>query len=299
MPIKTIRATQTLVVLAALVFVSCSNRRLEKLTNDIGQILASQKGEFAVAFKDLSNSNTVSINSDQMFHAASTMKTPVMIEVYKQAAQGKFALTDSVLIKTEFNSLVDSTFKLSPTDDSELTLYDLAGAKRPISELVYKMITASSNLATNIIVDLVGASNVTQTMRDLGAAKIEVLRGVEDNRAYRAGLNNRTSAGDLLTIFEKMAKGEAVSPEASAAMIAILSSQEFNTIIPAKLPKDVRVAHKTGWLTGLNHDSGIVFLPDGRKYVLVILSNKLEDEKKAIDAMADVSKLIYDFMNEQ
>jgi beta-lactamase class A len=283
----------------ALLFVAtaCSSRpSTETLQLEIEKLLHTQEGEFALAFKDLATGQQVLINEHAMFHAASTMKTPVMIEVFKQASQGKFSLKDSISVKTEFNSMVDSTFSLSPDDDSEHDLYALAGKKTTVDDLVFRMITLSSNLATNILIDLVGATNVTQTMRELGAKDILVLRGVEDGKAFRAGLNNKTSAYDLMLIFEKMAKNETVSPEASEEMIRVLSAQEFNTIIPAKLPKDVKVAHKTGWITGLNHDSGIVFLPDGHKYVLVILSHNVKDEEKAIAAMSEASKKIYDFV---
>jgi beta-lactamase class A len=81
-------------------------------------------------------------------------------------------------------------------------------------------------------------------------------------------------------------------------MIKILSQQEHNNIIPAELPKDVKVAHKTGWITGVQHDSGIVILPDGRRYVLVLLSKNLQDEKSAVKAMAHVSRMIYDFVTQ-
>jgi len=277
---------------------SCSPKpTTDDLKARIETILQQQKGEFALAFKDLASGEEVLINEHLQFHAASTMKTPVMIEVFNQAAAGKFSLTDSITVSTEFASIVDSTFTLSPEDDSEHDLYSLAGGKTTIADLVDRMITRSSNLATNILVDLVKASNVTQTMRDLGAKEILVLRGVEDGKAYRAGLNNKTNAYDLMVIFEKLAQGQVVGTEASAEMIRVLSGQEFNTIIPAKLPADVTVAHKTGWITGLNHDSGIVFLPDGKKYVVVILSHKLEDEERALSAMADVSFEIYRFVN--
>jgi beta-lactamase class A len=158
------------------------------------------------------------------------------------------------------------------------------------------MIIASSNLATNIIIEMVNAKNVTQTMRRYGAKDIQVLRGVEDQKAYDKGLNNTTTAYDLMLIFEKIARGKAVNKKASQAMIKILLDQQFNDIIPAQLPKETKVAHKTGFITGIHHDSGIVFLPDGRKYVLVLLSKNLEDEKQAIKAMADVSRLIYEYM---
>jgi beta-lactamase class A len=268
------------------IVVLCSCNKKQDITKQLTDTLARAKGNFALAFRDLQTGEEILINEHRLFHAASTMKTPVMIEVYKQAAAGKFKLSDSILVKTEFKSIVDSTFSLSAADDSDSTLYKVAGQKRPISELVYKMIIRSSNLATNILVELVDAKNVTQTMRDLGAKDILILRGVEDGKAYRAGLNNKTTAYDLMLVFSSIADNK--------EMINILLDQEFNTIIPAKLPKDVKVAHKTGWITGLNHDSGIVILPDGRKYVLVILSDSVEDEKAAIENMATASKMIFE-----
>lgn len=161
---------------------------------------------------------------------------------------------------------------------------------------MYDMIIVSSNMATNIMIDLVGAHQAQQTMREMGTKKMQVLRGVEDGKAFRAGLINTATAYDLMVIFEKIAKGEAVDSVASQAMIKILLDQTFNDIIPGKLPPDVKVAHKTGWITGLHHDSGIVFLPDGRKYVLVLLSRNLDDEEAAIEAMAKVSWMIYEWV---
>src|SRR5690349_10871218 len=208
-------------------FAACTSRpSTNDLKKEIETILTQQEGEFALAFKDLSTGDQLLINEHAMFHAASTMKTPVMIEVFKQASEGKFALSDSILVKTEFNSIVDSTFTLSPDDDSEHDLYAMDGKKTTVSDLVFRMITLSSNLATNILIDLVGAKQVTQTMRELGANDILVLRGVEDGKAYRAGLNNKTSAYELMLIFEKMARGEVVSESASTEMINVLSAQE-------------------------------------------------------------------------
>jgi beta-lactamase class A len=273
---------------------------LQTLKKQIAERLSQQPGVFAVAFKDLSTGDNILINEQETFHAASTMKTPVMIEVYKQAAAGKFSLDDSVTIHNEFKSIVDSSvFSLSPEDDSETELYKHIGEKKKLSELVYDMIIVSSNLATNMVIEMVDAKNVTQTMRALGADKIQVLRGVEDDKAFEKGLNNTTTAHDLMVIFEKMANGQTVNAEASKAMVDVLLHQHFNDIIPARLPGDVKVAHKTGDITGVRHDSGIVFLPDGRKYVIVLLSKNLEKPETGISAMADVSEMIYQFMTQQ
>jgi beta-lactamase class A len=99
-----------------------------------------------------------------------------------------------------------------------------------------------------------------------------------------------------MIIFERLANGEAVSPEADQQMINTLLDQKFNEIIPAHLPKEVKVAHKTGSITGVQHDSALVILPDGRKYVLVTLSKNLKDTDAGVAAMANASKLIYDYV---
>ena len=288
------------VLAAAIVLISSctsSKKALRTLQSDIDKEISGKKGTFAVAFKDLKTGKEIKINDKETFHAASTMKTPVMIEVYKQAAEGKFSLTDSIELKNEFKSLVDgSPYSLDSADDSEYELYKHIGEKRTISALLYQMIIVSSNFATNLIMQKVGAQNVTQSMRQLGAKDIQVLRGVEDNKAFEKGLNNTITAHDLMLIFEKIAKGEAVNAGASQAMINILLDQKFNEIIPALLPTDVKVAHKTGSITHVHHDSGIVILPGGRKYVLVLLSKDWDDEKLTIQTMANISLLIYKYV---
>lgn len=250
-----------------------------------------------MAWKNLDNGDSLLLNADTVFHAASTMKTPVMIEVFKQAQQGHFNLDDSLIVTNEFYSIVDSsTYSLSREDDSEGQLYNLIGSKTTIGDLIYRMIIRSSNLATNIIIDLIDAKKVTQTMRELGASKIEILRGVEDNKAYNLGLSNTTTARDLMRIYEQLASGDLVSSGANQRMIDILLDQQFNDIIPAELPEEVKVAHKTGSITAIHHDSGIVFLPDDRKYVLVLLSKDLTDFDLGTRTMAKVSGLIYQYV---
>ena len=290
--------TKINILFACLMLMGCNKPTgLESLKNQIVNVLAEQDGFFAVAFKDLQTNEVLLFHERENFHAASTMKTPVMIEVYKQAAAGKLSLSDSIEVKNEFASIVDGgTYSLSAEDDSEQLLYTLIGKKHTLAQLTYAMIIASSNLATNIVIELVDAKKVTQSMRELGATDIQVLRGVEDTKAYELGLNNTTTAYDLMIIFEQMALGKIINTEACDEMIKILLDQKFNEIIPALLPKNVRVAHKTGSITGVQHDSGIVILPDGRKYVLVLLSKNLSDTEKGIYAMAQVSKLIYDYV---
>ena len=273
-----------------------STTPVELLREQINEELSKQPGSFAVAFKDLTSGDMILINEQESFHAASTMKTPVMIELFRQSAAGKFSLKDSLVIRNEFRSIVDSSiYHLSPDDDSELDLYKHEGEKRSLLDLMRLMITVSSNLATNLLIEYAGPQNVNKTMQDLGAKGVLVLRGVEDDKAYQKGLNNQVTAAGLLTIYEKMAKDELVNKDASEQMTNILLDQHFREIIPAQLPPEVKVAHKTGWFKSVNHDSGFVILPDGRKYVLVLLSKNIPNDKEAIKALANISGMIYKY----
>lgn len=267
-----------------------------KIKQEIQTMMDSTKGTFAVAFKDLNTGESISINGSQIFHAASTMKTPVMMEVFNQINQGKYSLSDSIFIKNEFKSIVDSSkFSLDSADDSYPELYKQIGTKQTLSFLMEKMIDMSSNLATNLIIDLVGAHNVNSTMEKLGVKNLKVLRGVEDQKAFDRGLNNVTTADDQLILYEKLARGKFINKQSCRQMIDILSKQKYNEIIPAYLPKNVLVAHKTGSITGVEHDGGIVLLPGGHKYILVLLSKNLPDAKAGIETLARISKIVFDY----
>jgi beta-lactamase class A len=230
-------------------------------------------------------------------HAASMMKVPVMIQLFRDQDAGLVRMDDSVAITKTFRSIVDgSPYDLDAPDDSDTTLYRRVGERESIRYLLDRMIVVSSNLATNILIERVGADRAQATMRELGADSIAVLRGVEDTKAYEAGLNNTTTARDLGVIFSAITAGRAASPDACREMIAILERQEFNEGIPAGVPSDVRVAHKTGWITGIRHDGGIVTLPDGRRYVLVVLTRGIENVASADSLIADLARLSYGFV---
>lgn len=271
-----------------------------ELQKKIATIFEENQGDFAIAFKNISEKekDSIFINAHENFHAASTMKTPVMIEVFKQASEGKFSLHDSLEIKNEFKSILDgSAYSMELGRDSGEHLYEQIGQKRSIKDLVTDMIIYSSNLATNIIIELVGAKNVNQTMREMGAMDINVLRGVEDMKAYEAGLSNSTTAYDLMLIFEALANGKAVNAKADKEMLQILQQQKHTDLIPALLPKNLKIANKTGRITGVHHDSALIELPDGKKYVLVLLSKNMKDMDAGTKMLSEVSKLIYDHVN--
>jgi len=291
----------SIIFLVILTMESCkteSKKTIEDLKTNIVNDISKIDGDVAIALYDLNNeSNTITININETFHAASTMKVPVMIELYKQQNEGLLNLNDSIVLVNEFKSIVDgSSYSMDIGDDSDDIIYSKIGTKQTLYDLMVPMITVSSNLATNVLIEIVEAKKVTQTMRSLGADNIEVLRGVEDQKAYDLGLSNSTTANDLLAIMKAIANGEAGTKEDCDAMIAILKDQNWNDMIPKYLPETVEVAHKTGSITGVHHDAAIVYLPDGGQYVLVLLSKNLSDFDAGTDQLAQISKTIYDYM---
>jgi len=275
---------------------SCKSEQSKDLDSKITILLKQVEGDFAIAFQDLNRrENVFLLNENEQFHAASTMKVPVMIEIYHQASQGQLALTDSILVKNKFESIVDySTYEMNIAEDSEPSLYTQIGKQMTLFDLMNQMIISSSNLATNILIDEVGAKNVNASMQRLGAYNTEVLRGVEDQKAYDLGLNNMTTAKDLMTILKSIALPLGETTQDQIAMIDVLKAQEFNDIIPRFLPGDVQVAHKTGSITGLHHDVGIIYLPNGETYVLVLLSKNLKNFDQGTLTLAKISQLFYE-----
>ena len=247
-----------------------------------------------VALHVLGSGVRLSINGDSLFHAASTMKVPVMIEYFRALDERRIAADQDVLLLNRFGSIVDgSPYSLDPGDDSDSSLYNMVGSRVAVSLLVERMITRSSNLATNAVIALVGATAANATAHALGASSIRVLRGVEDNLAYRQGLNNVTSPMDLAVLLEAIERRRAASPGACNRMLSILERQEFNEEIPAGLPRGTRVAHKTGWITGVLHDAALVYPPGRSPYVLVVLTRGIPDEQAARRLIADLSRTVW------
>ncbi len=246
-------------------------------------------------YHHLDGPDSILIGANLRFHAASTMKVPVMIQLFRDADAGLLRLDDSLPVHASFPSLVDgSPFSVGKEDDSDSTLYQRIGRGASLRELLELMITRSSNLATNILIERVGAARAQGSARSLGAWSIQVLRGVEDGPAYRAGLNNTTTARDLGALLLAIARGRAAGGAACDSMLAILGRQEFNEGIPAGVPPRTRVAHKTGWIGEVvYHDAAIVYPSTGGSYVLVVLTGGIKEDSVAHNLVADLSRLVY------
>ena len=285
----------TLFACLACVPTSVLAQRTGTLRAQIEQRIAAVPGaDVAVSFRDLFTGDSMDIRSDVDFHAASTMKIPVMLEVLRSAEAGRIALDQRVLLVNRFHSIVDgSPYALSADDDSDSSVYREVGERVAIRELMERMIVRSSNLATNALIALVGAEQANETAHRLGATRIRVLRGVEDGKAFAAGRNNTTTSADLAILLQRIENGEALKPESVRLMKAVLLRQEFNDEIPAGVPKGTPVAHKTGSITATLHDAAIVYPPRRAPYVLVVLTRAIPDEKIARALIADISRLVW------
>ncbi len=281
----------TLVAAGLMAIAQAPDSVLDRIQARVAEEPGAQVG---LAYVDLASGDTLFLNADTSFHAASTMKVPVMIELFRRANTGSFRMDQGLLMVNQFASIVDgSLYALDSSSDSDSTLYHRVGERVRVDTLLRLMITRSSNLATNTLITLVGADAVTRTMRSFGAQRIQVLRGVEDGKAFAKGLNNTTTARDLALILRAIEEGRAAPPTARREMLGILMAQEFNEKIPAGLPAGTRVAHKTGEITAVSHDAAIVYPPGRKPYVLVVLTRGISDSNKSSKLIADISALVY------
>jgi beta-lactamase class A len=238
--------------------------------------------------------DTLALNADTTFHAASTMKIGVMIQLFRDVDAGTVSLDQTLVLENRFVSIVDgSPYTLDPGDDSDSGMYKKVGQPVAVRELLDRMIERSSNLATDAVIGLVGPQQADSTVHALGATHMHILRGVEDLKAFGLGRNNTLTARDLATLLAAIQDNRAASAASCAQMRQILLAQEFNTEIPAGLPAGTPVAHKTGWITGQSHDAAIVYPRHAPAYILVVLTRGISDEHVAQHLIADISRSVY------
>ena len=249
--------------------------------------------DLGISFYDAETTIQWSYNADDYFHAASTMKLAVLLGVFRQVDRGDLDLHAPVHVRNRFTSIVNQEpFMLDLGRDADPDVYGHLGKTMTVRDLAYWMITKSSNLATNLLVDVINIKTVQLALDELDIDGVRVLRGVEDSRAFDAGLNNEVTAHGLLKMLRLIADGKAYSQKVCDEMLEIMLDQQYRSGIPAGLPKAARVAHKTGNISTVHHDAGIVYLEDRKPYVLVILT-QFEPEQGRGTAVADVSRDIF------
>lgn len=256
--------------------------------------------DVVVAFRDLGSGRTLLRHGDVVLHAASTMKVAVMLEAYRQHEAGKIDLDRPMPVRNAFKSILDgSVYTLTAEDDSEKDLYTRLGVSVPARDLVRRMMVRSSNLATNLLIETLDPKSVQATLEGLGCRNMKVLRGVEDTPAFEAGMNNVTTARDLMLLLQAIHEGTGVAAASRTEMLDILRAQEFNDMIPAGVAPGTPVAHKTGRITRIRHDAGIVYPADRPPYILVVLTRGFDDKDAAGAVIQQISRTVWTHVIEE
>jgi beta-lactamase class A len=272
------------------------SRAADSLRSRIDE-LADEAGAAAigVAVHDLATGFAFRYRADRWFHAASTIKLAVLVGVYRAVHRGVLVPQSRLHVRNLFRSAVDGTpFRVSAGRDANAEVQRAIGKTMRISELAHHMIATSSNLATNLLLDYVGLDETQRALEELAVDGIDLRRGVEDERAFEAGISNRVTADGLVALLRAIAEERAFSGELSRDMLGILHAQEFRSGIPAHLPDVARIAHKTGDISTVAHDAGIVYLPDRPPYVVAILTEWSPERGGRSRTIASVSRAVYE-----
>jgi beta-lactamase class A len=227
----------------------------------------------AVAIADLETGGEFHHNADRWFHAASTIKLAILAGVFDAISRGELLPQSRVHVRNRFLSAWDgSPYRVRLDRDANPDIHREIGRTLRVSELAEAMITTSSNLATNLLFDLIGLPALQRTLDGFQLEGIDLRRGVEDEKAFDHGLNNRVTANGLVGLLRLIGEERAFSPERSRQMRDVLLGQHFKSGIPAGLPMNARVAHKTGEISTIAHDAGLVYLPGRRPYAIAVLT---------------------------
>lgn len=275
--------------------------RERALTSQIAKIEEESGAKaIGVALHDAETGLELHYKADRWFHAASTIKVPILLGVFAAIDRGDLLPHSRVHVRNRFLSVVEGIpFRVESGRDANSAVHNAIGKMMRVDELAYHMITTSSNLATNLLLGVIGPDSVNRTLKELDVDDgIELKRGVEDELAFDKGINNMVTADGLLRILGLLSEGKAFSPALSRRMMDILHGQEFNQGIPARLPKGTRVAHKTGEISTVAHDAGVIYLPKRKPYGLVILTEWEPEGTGRSRTIATISHTIYEFLTQ-
>ena len=265
--------------------------RLEELEEQ------SRARALAVAVHDLETGLQFRYRADRWFHAASTIKLAVLLGVFASIHSGRLLPQSRLHVRNRFRSAWDgSAFRVLSERDADSEVQAAVGKAMRVGELARHMIVRSSNLATNLLLDLLGLEFLQKALDDQSISGIDLRRGVEDELAFEHGINNRVTADGLVQLLRLVAEERAFTPALSRGMLEILHDQEFRSGIPAGLPASARVAHKTGEISTIAHDAGIVYLPKRRPYVLAILTEWEPETTGRSPTIAAASYMIHEHL---
>ncbi|MDN5767185.1 MAG: class A beta-lactamase-related serine hydrolase [Humibacillus sp.] len=246
---------------------------------------------------DLSGHVRHASHADRAHYAASTMKLPLVLAYQRDVVSGRLDPERAVPVHNAFHSVADgSVFALDPADDQDPDTWAAIGSTRTAAQLAEHAITHSGNLATNLLLDLVGAAAVAAVLADVGCSPTTVVgRGIEDAVARERGISNVVTAADLGLLLAAVGRREpALGGDAVCGPVeAVLRRQQHVDQIPAGLPPGIPTASKSGWVPGISHDAALIWPPDRPASVLVICTTIDRDEADAAALVASIASAVW------
>jgi len=276
-------------------------RTLQSRLSEVAATL--EGGALAVTVHDYLSQCAWSFEGIRWFHAASTIKLAILAAVFDAIDAGRFTANSRLAVRNRFLSAADGQpFRVQASRDADSEVHAAIGRTMRIADLARHMMVTSSNLATNLLLDLVGLDAARDALARREIVGIDLQRGVEDDRAFDAGCNNRVTSDGLVRLLRAIQEGDRFSAASTRAMIEILFDQQFDGGIGPGLPDAVRavarVAHKTGDISTVSHDAGFVFLPGRPPYVVAILTESGGDAAKRTAVMTAASRTVYEIVAE-
>ena len=252
-----------------------------KLAKQLQQAAADFDGVMGIAVKDLGTGETFFANADTVFPQASSIKIPILLELFRQAQTGKLNIDERVDVKKSLMAAGSGVLLRFSDGGSSLSLRDLA----------VLMIVLSDNTATNILIDRVGMPNVNDNLRRLGLTQTKLQRIMLDVDAQRASRENISTPREMVALLEMLDGGKALNPQNTQAALEILKYPK-NTALRRSLPAGVALASKPGGISGVACESGIVYLP-GKPYAISVMTTFYKDSDAADNAITDVSRRVF------
>ena len=232
----------------------------------------------AVYVWEYENGKYLDINGDEQFSAASIIKLPVLVRMFKSIEANQMTIYDEMTL-TDY-------YKASGSGNLQ---YMRTGGKYSLDALAKTMIQDSDNSATNMIMSkLGGMDDINIGLRDWGISKTYVRTWLPDLTG-----NNKTTAQDLAKILYNLDNPGFLNINSREYIIDYMSHVKNNKLIAAGLGEGALFAHKTGDIGTMLGDAGIVYAPNGKKYIIVILANRPYNNPQGKDFIVKASNLIY------
>lgn len=253
-------------------------------------------GVVSVWLGDLAGQVIYERESDAVHYAASTMKLPLLVAAYRRWERGELDLDRPVPVRNEFRSALDgSRFTMRQDYDQDDETWEQVGTEVTLRELVRRSVVRSGNLATNVVLDHVGAGAVADVLAAAGCGPETVLPcGIEDFTARAAGVFNVVTAADLGVLMAGVGAGTLARPETCSAIEQVLAQQEHRDKIPAGLLPSTYVANKTGWIDGASHDVALVRPDNAAPYVLAVCTTADAAEEELSRLIARISRAVWE-----